>query len=71
MSVYARHIQGTRTGYSWAGAWIATILLAVLLAVSLIAVEGGGGQVVDRVPVSPGFTVGDRLDGDSLCYQCR
>ena len=71
VSVYARHIQDTRTGFTWTGAWIATILLALLFTVSLIAIEGGGAHVVDGVPASPGFTVGERLDGDPLCHQCR
>jgi hypothetical protein len=63
MSVNARTITGTKTGITWTGAWIATILLVLLFAVSLFAMNDGGGQVVERQPVSAGFTVGDQLSG--------
>jgi hypothetical protein len=63
MSVNARTITGTKTGITWTGAWIATILLALLFAVSLFAMDDRGGQVVDRPPVSTGFVVGDQLSG--------
>jgi hypothetical protein len=63
MSVNAQGISGTKTGFTWSGAWIAAILLAMLFAVSLFAVNNGGGQVIDRAPASAGSVLGDQLSG--------
>ena len=65
MSVNARSIGGIKTGFSWTGAWIATVLLVLIFAVSLFAMNGGGSQVVDRAPAGAGFVVGDQLSGGS------
>ena len=62
MSAKAGTIQGTRTGVSWAGARIAAILLAVVLAVTLFAVTRGASSS-DTAPASTKSEVTQQLDG--------
>jgi hypothetical protein len=77
MSVDARSIGGATTRFTWNGAWIATILLALIFALSMLAMNGGGRPVVDRVPSSAPNTTGEGNHlrpievGRSVCVQCR
>ena len=65
MSAKAGTIQGTRTEVSWAGARIAAILLAVVLAVTLFATTRGASSS-DTVPASTKSEVTQHLDGGGL-----
>jgi hypothetical protein len=77
MSVDARSINGGTTGFTWNGAWIAAILLALIFAVSLFAMNGGGRHaIIDRVPSTDRFADGGGHQlpieiGRSVCDQCR
>jgi hypothetical protein len=62
VSAKAGTIQGTRLGVSWPGAWIAALLLTVLLAVAMFAMTRTGGDVV-RTPTTARFGVTEQLSG--------
>lgn len=55
-------IQATKSGVSRTAGWIFALILAVLIAVSLIATTDRG-TTVDRAPAAPAFSVGDQLAG--------
>ena len=62
MSAGAGTIQGTQTGTSWAGAKIAAILLAVVIALTMFAMTRGSG-VTGTKPASATFQESDQLSG--------
>ncbi len=63
MSAKAGTFQGTQSGVSWSGAWIAAILLSVIVAVTLLAVTSADGGAVEKAPASTRFEVTDQLTG--------
>ena len=62
MSAKAGTIQGTQTGVSWTGGWIAAVLLTLLLAVTLFAMTRGSGPA-DTAPAGARVGVTQQLGG--------
>ncbi len=62
MSASPGTIQGTQSGISWAGAKVAAILLAVVMAVTLFAMTRSTSATGTK-PVATTFQVGDQLSG--------
>jgi hypothetical protein len=85
MSTKAGTIQGAQTGTSWAGGRIAAFLLAVVLAVTLFAMNRSSGtsqpapttaKVETTVPagfghVAPATQPRMPIVNGSICHQCR
>jgi hypothetical protein len=63
MSAKAGTFEGTRRQTSWTGAWIAAVLLTVIVVVTLFAVNASSGETTTPVGRAPTFEVGDQLSG--------
>jgi hypothetical protein len=62
MSAKAGTFEQARTGSNWTGAWIAAVLLTVLLAVALYAVSRSDGTV-EPVSQTARYEVTEQLSG--------
>jgi hypothetical protein len=63
MSTKAGAIQGSATGTTWTGGWVAALLLTAILVLALFAVNRSNG-VADRAPAKAGTAVsGQQLSG--------
>ena len=62
MSASPGTIQGTQSGVSWAGAKVAAVLLAMVMAVTLFAMTRSTSTAGTK-PVSATFQVGEQLSG--------
>jgi len=63
MSARAGTIQGAQAGVSWAGGWIAAVLLTVVLAVTLFAMTRGTNPT-DAGPANARLEVTQQLGDD-------